>query len=313
MSWLIRRAIDRALGAAAGKRAPLASTKLHPVPNAERNKSDETLRDDLSGPIKNEADPRARDIIEPAAAVDEAPQDVLRRKDAIMREIFNGVIKATRPDIICDIGSFGAEEIVRFSQISPDSDLYAFEANYDNIVTFINPRLDIKGITIENLAICDVDGEITFHVLTTDGSLQELWRRAAGSLNLRSDDIPYTAVTVPSVRLDTYFRNAIEAESTFILWIDVEGALDRVFAGAEKVLARTIMFRAEVERREFWTGQKMAEDVIAMAERAGFVFLGDTWTPEASEQSDVLMINRRWLDLAVNSANNMNLPTLPII
>jgi FkbM family methyltransferase len=243
-------------------------------------------------------------VIEPTAIVDGDPWDVLKRKDVIMREVFNGIVKATHPDVICDIGSFGGEESARLRRIAPDSRLFAFEANNDNITRFIEPRRDLERVTIENIAVCDVDGEMTFHTLGSESGPEEFWWRAAGSLNVRVDDIPCIPVTVPSVRLDTYFKDELKAKSTFVLWIDVEGALDRVFAGAEEVLSQTILFRAEVERREFWAGQKMAEEVIAVAERAGFVLLGDTWTPEATEQSDVLMINARWPSLAANSANN---------
>jgi FkbM family methyltransferase len=246
--------------------------------------------------------------VEPIAIVDDDPWKVFQRKDVVMRNIFDRLVQAIRPDIICDIGSFNGEESARFRRIAPESRVYAFEANKHNIANFINPRPDLERVTVEYTAVCEVDGEISFHILDVDHPFSE-WRRAAGSLNDRTDDITSVSVTVPSVRLDTYFRNEIEAKSTFILWMDVEGALDRVFAGARKVLSQTILFRAEVERHEFWAGQKMADEVIAEAEAAGFVLLGDSWTPEAQAQSDVLMINRQWLHLVANSANNVKSPT----
>jgi FkbM family methyltransferase len=254
--------------------------------------------------------PKKTAMIEPLAIAGEDPWNVFRRKDVILRDIFDGIVKATRPDIICDVGCFNGDESARFSRISPESRLYAFEANNDNIVRFINPRPELERVTVENTAVCDVDGEIGFHVLEADGI--EDWRRAAGSIYDRTDNIPAipsVPVTVPSVRLDTYFKTDIEKKSTFILWIDVEGALDRVFAGGKKVLSQTILFRAEVERFEFWAGQRMAEEMISVAETAGFMLLGDSWTPQAHGQSDVLMINRQWLHLAANSANNMKNPT----
>ncbi len=247
-------------------------------------------------------------VHEPSAIVGENPWNVYRRNDEILRNIFDGIVKATRPDIICDVGCFNGDESARFSRIAPESRLYAFEANNDNIVRFITPRQDLERVTIEYTAVSEVDGEIAFHILETDGRAED-WRRAAGSLNDRTDNISFVSVMVPSVRLDTYFKNAIEDRATFILWIDVEGALDRVFAGAKRVLSQTILFRAEVERREFWAGQRMAEELISLAETAGFVLLGDSWTPGIHEQSDVLMINRQWLHLAANSANNMKSST----
>jgi FkbM family methyltransferase len=307
MSGLITRAIDRAFGEVAAKVAPLISSKLGPQLIAELTKFNDAARADESSRVNGAPHRQAQQMNELLAIDTTNPLDVLGRKDVLMRNAFDGILMATRPDIVCDVGSFDGSESARFSKIAPGSRLYAFEANNDNIVRFIKSRSDLERVTIEHTAVCDVDGEITFHVLGGDADKDEplLWREAAGSLHVRVDDIPSRPVTVPSVKLDTYFRNEIENKCTFILWIDVEGALDRVLSGAQKVLERTILFRAEVEHREFWAGQMLADDVISLAEKAGFALLCDSWTFKEIGQSDVLMINRQWLHLAANSTNNL--------
>jgi FkbM family methyltransferase len=306
MSRLITRVIDRALGGMAAKVAPIISSQLRSQLIAELTEFNHRARAEESSQMNDAPHRQAQQMNELLGVGGTNPSDVLRHKDVIMRNAFDGILMATRPDIVCDVGSFDGADSARFSRIAPWSRLYAFEANNDNIVRFIKSRSDLERVTIENIAVCEVDGEITFHILVGEGDNKEppIWQQAAGSLHVRVNDIPSRPVTVPSVRLDTYFKREIENKSTFILWIDVEGALDRVLAGAKKVLEQTILLRAEVEHREFWAGQMMADEVISLAEKAGFLLLCDSWTPRENGQSDVLMINREWLHLAANSTNN---------
>jgi len=227
----------------------------------------------------------------------------LRRKDGLMRDVFDGLLSALRPDVISDVGCFNGDESARFRRLAPDARIVAFEANKKNISDFISNRDDLTNVTVENLAVCEFDGEVTFNVLEAESRASD-WRRAASSLYLRADGIPYVAETVKSVRLDSYFADAIEAGDTFVLWIDVEGALERVLSGAPKTLERTLLVRAEVERVEFWLGQKMAHEVLSFFESAGFMLLADSWTSGVFDQSDVLLLNKNWLDLAAASKRN---------
>src|SRR6202035_3031887 len=54
-------------------------------------------------------------------------------KDQIMRDVFYGFVSATRPNIICDVGSYNGDEAIRFKRLSPKSRVYAFEANRQNV------------------------------------------------------------------------------------------------------------------------------------------------------------------------------------
>jgi len=223
-----------------------------------------------------------------------------RTKDKLMRSVFDSYLSVCSPDNICDIGCFNADEIVRFKQLSPNSSFYAFEANEANLRQFILSRSDIDGISFEHIAIADRDGETTFYRLVAEEFAHD-WRRAAGSLFERSDGLPAEAVTVPCTKLDTYFRDAIDRQETFALWIDVEGALFQVIQGAPEIMKRTIILRAEVERHQFWKGQRLVDEDIAAIEGHGFVLIGDSYTADAHPQSDVLFLNKNWLELAANS------------
>lgn len=221
----------------------------------------------------------------------------LKSKDKILSKVLDGIAIATQPDIIVDIGCFNADEIARFHAICPASSCHAFEANKRNFENYILPRTDIGGVVVNNVAVADYDGEIEFNVLRAEGE-QEDWRRAAGSLNQRTDGVEGDKIRVGCTRLDTHFAQQLRENCTFLLWIDVEGALDRVLAGGPKLLSRTIALRAEVERHRFWEGQKLADDIMKIFDDAGFMLLADSFTSDAFAQSDVIMLNKNWLNLA---------------
>lgn len=234
----------------------------------------------------------------------------LKRKDDILRDVLDSIAIATKPDVICDIGCFNGEEIARFKKIVPTASCYAFEANIRNINNYINTRSDIDGVVVNNVAVADYDGEIEFNILDAEGE-QEDWRRAAGSLNERTDGVTGQKIRVPCTRLDTHFATQIAANCTFLLWVDVEGALDRVIAGGHKLLSRTIALRVEIERHQYWAGQKLAHETVAEMERLGFTLFGDSFTKGTFEQSDAMFINKNWLDLAARDEENPYAPYLP--
>jgi len=216
---------------------------------------------------------------------------LLQRKDALMREVFDSLVANCRPDVICDVGCFNADEVVRFQKLSPRSACFGFEANGRNVEQFIKPRHDIGNIVIEQMAVGDRTGETTFNVLEAENSAAD-WRRAAGSLLERAEALPARAITVRCTTLDDYFRLQIAADKTFILWIDVEGALFSVIRGAGATLQRTIIVRAELERHQFWKDQKLAEDNVAAFKEAGLILLADSFTEGTHPQSDALFINK---------------------
>jgi FkbM family methyltransferase len=222
----------------------------------------------------------------------------LSLRDDVMRELIDFMVTSARPSIICDVGSYNGEEALRFAALSPASRVYAFEANRSNIEHYLQPavtRAGLANVHVENLAVSDTVGTTQFNVLESDRSDPFDWRRMAGSLLRRNDDRPYTTELVTCTTLDFYFAD--RARDTFALWIDVEGALDRVLAGAHRVLSRTVIFRAEVERLSYWEGQRLVGEVAAIAEELGFHFLADTYVEGGPGQSDALFLNRNWQEL----------------
>ena len=228
-----------------------------------------------------------------------APFTRMTDRDTVLREIFDGLCVLLRPSIVCDIGAFNGDESYRIANLLPQAKICAFEASPRNFQQFFveNTRFEkIPNFRIEHSAVSDMNGEISFNVLDA-GAEGSDWRRAANSILSRTDDIVGNSVTVNSITLDSYFGADRIDTNLFALWIDVEGALEKVLLGADHVLKRTLLIRTEVEWKELWTGQKLAPEMKALIESKGFMVFGDTFQQNAYDQSDVVFINKNVLNL----------------
>jgi FkbM family methyltransferase len=224
----------------------------------------------------------------------------LKRRDDRLRRIFDGLLASFEPSIVCEVGAFNGEETLRFHGLCPQSSFYLFEANAKNYNQFLlgNPSLSGHSRTvIEHVAVSDSVGEVEFHVLEADDTAAD-WRRAASSMLLRGDGLTFQSERVRAITLDSYFHEHLAVGGhSFALWIDVEGVLDRVLAGATSVLERTVLLRAEVEWAEVWRGQALGQDSKDLLDRLGFVCVGDSFTPHSHSQSDVVFVRRDALNL----------------
>ena len=219
-------------------------------------------------------------------------------RNDLLREIFDNHCKLYRPSFICDIGSFNGDESFRFANNFPESSVFAFEAcpQYYREFYLENDRFTtLPNFHIKHRAIGDQNGEISFNVLEA-GEAND-WRRGANSILPRTDGAIYREVTVPCSTLDSCFGKNVIRRNTFALWIDVEGALDKVLAGAKEVLSQTMFIRAEVEWKELWVGQKLAPELKKLIASHGFYLVGDSYIPNAYDQSDVIFVNKRIVEL----------------
>lgn len=227
------------------------------------------------------------------------PFQKMAGRDDLLRELFDNLCLAWKPSIVCDIGAFNGDESFRFAHLLPGSLILAFEGSPTNFRQFYidNDRFSrVPNFRAVHRAIADHDGEISFNIL--DAGEAADWRRAANSLLPRTDGEASKVVTVPCATLASSLGLNVIEKNTFALWIDVEGALDKVLLGAEPVLRRTLFLRAEVEWKELWSGQKLAPELKQMISSYGFDLVGDSYIPDGFDQSDVLFINRNAAALA---------------
>lgn len=221
-------------------------------------------------------------------------------RDEYLRGLFDRLVLAFKPNTLCDVGAFNGDETFRFASLQPEAEIFAFEASDLNYNQFWrgNERLkQFPKVSIINQAVTDYTGTVDFNVLEAEDHGGD-WRRAASSLiETRADGLKARKITVPCTTLDDFFISRAIDDRTFMLWIDVEGALDRVIGGARHVLERTIGMRVEVEWKQLWANQKLGPELKAMIEAHGFMVVGDTYLPNGYDQSDVLLLRKDALNI----------------
>ena len=163
----------------------------------------------------------------------------------------------------------------------------AFEANP---VTYKRSRrrIDYKALGVEYLhrALSDAAGSVTFNVRVVDGKLSGDGR---GSMLARNrSTIETRPFEVSSCRLDGFFTP--DSFGRCAIWMDVEGASKQVLKGAEAILHKVGVVFIEVEEREVWEGQWLAQEVSAFLDGHGLAAIGRDF--QSSHQHNVVYVRR---------------------
>lgn len=183
---------------------------------------------------------------------------------AALREAFLHLVDVLGPRIVCDIGALDGSLSLAVRDRTEDCEIVAFEANPETHARHA-ARLTARGIAYHHMAIADRDGRLTIHA--PRGRPE-----GKASLLLRREDVPYDDHAVPARSLDSLFRKRLGPDGPgFFLWIDVEGAAERVLAGAHGVLRQTLAILVECETFPFWHEGGSASGVAETLLKAGFV------------------------------------------
>jgi len=183
------------------------------------------------------------------------------------------------PDYAIEIGAHAAEFSLTISQKLGIA-ATAFEAGkeiYDAYKESANTNL----VSYRNLAISDIDGEVSFlvHSNPLDGN---------NSIVPRVGHDSVSANVVKSYRLDTYFKDI--KFNNICMWIDVEGATKEVLSGSTETLKKVSSVFIETEDRAYWKNQWLTIDVIEFLNQQGFVLLDSEIVYEA--QQNLIFVRR---------------------
>jgi FkbM family methyltransferase len=126
----------------------------------------------------------------------------------------------------------------------------------------------IRSSTVDyrNQALSDEPDIVSFKILKSrKGGVNKV-----SSLNNRIEEGgDYENVNLEATTLDIVC--AENASDNWVVWIDVEGAQNKVLAGGAQSLPRASMVLIEVEDREVWEGQWMKWDVDNYLINMGFL------------------------------------------
>lgn len=221
---------------------------------------------------------------------------------ALLRRTFLELIEVLQPSVLCDIGANDGGTACEAKRRSPGLEVHAFEAN-PRIHAAHAAACAARGVHWHHLAVADQSGTVPIYVPRTlsrayvNGTVvpmvvNEPENTGKSSLLLRDEDATYEQFDVPAVTLDGFLVDAMPAGGprAAFLWIDVEGAADRVLAGAAAILRSTAVVFVEIEGFRFWRGQVHGGRVIESLRRAGFVPLARD-REYGDEQFNVLLVH----------------------
>ena len=199
-----------------------------------------------------------------------------------LREALFHLLATLRPNVFCDVGANDGATSLEVRAAAPGCEVYAYEANPEIHARYA-ATLAQQGVDYRNLAVSDADGRATVYAPRTlsraylDGYVVPtliVEDRYTGKTSLlrRDEEATYDSFDIEARTLDSLFADQIGSdEASFFLWVDVEGAAERVLAGASGLLRRTIALFVECENFHFWHEGSTAGGVATFLFRAGFV------------------------------------------
>ncbi|MCK8780573.1 FkbM family methyltransferase [Rhizobium sp. NTR19] len=164
-----------------------------------------------------------------------------------------------KPQIVLEIGAHGAEFSRSVKLAMPDARVVAFEAN-PGVHGRYREEVEALGVEYHFQCIADENRTYRFNVPATTKEHSTM-----GSLLTNQRAPAESTYEVQGQRLDDFLG---EDGLNNAMWVDVEGAVGSVLAGAEKSLQKCILFFAELEASPRWEGQVLDREVIQQL--AGF-------------------------------------------
>ena len=177
-----------------------------------------------------------------------------------------------QPNVICDIGTCNADDAIKFKQSSPESTVFAFEANPQNYFDFcIRREVSSEGVIVQHIAISDKDSFVQMYLpqRASRDSAPDIGVRGIASTKKRVDSETYITFDMPARSLDSFFASG-SALKSFALWIDLEGSAMECIRGSRAVLQNSLIVKIECENYIAWEGQATYSDILAEMLTMGF-------------------------------------------
>ncbi|HKZ34411.1 MAG TPA: FkbM family methyltransferase [Patescibacteria group bacterium] len=200
------------------------------------------------------------------------------------------LIKALKPEVVCDIGSLNGYHALQCRKLLPNARILAFEAHpLHALLMMKDKQLKRKSITVLKKAVSNKNGMLHFYLEKVSQKKGEDCRRGISSLRQRiKDSLSTKRIKVQAIRLDTFLKSRIETADTLALWIDVEGNSYEVLKGVKQIREQVCVIHAEVEVQPIWKDQKVEADVQRLMREMNFIELAKGFN---DPQHDLVFIN----------------------
>jgi FkbM family methyltransferase len=193
------------------------------------------------------------------ASLNEIPNDASKQRKAITRclnQIFFDLVNRLNPPLVLEIGAHEGNFSKQIKNSLSGSRVVAFEAHplvYDRYA----PAMKQAGVEYLQFCVAEREGEMVLRAPKKDGRES----RGMGSLLRYSKAAQSAEYPVRAITLDGFLGDATGLANA--IWIDVEGALARVFAGAERTLRNCQAVYVEMEAVARWEDQMIDADVVS--------------------------------------------------
>lgn len=174
------------------------------------------------------------------------------------------ILPADRPATVIELGAHWAWDTrILSSYLAPGSTYVAVEADPRNVPIL---REGVRGLNVQivECAIWNQAGEITLWLCEGHDNTSSSVRRPTGHLR-HFPQIPFSGpVTVPARTLDEIANAYCPEGIVDVVWCDIQGAEREMILGGQQTLARTRYLMIEAERVEFYDGQALRGELVAM-------------------------------------------------
>lgn len=231
------------------------------------------------------------------------------QEDARMRTFVRQI-----PDInindeltILDIGSWTANEGIKFTKIFPNAKVFCFEPNPISIElcnqNINNESKDISDrITLVGKAACETDGKTSFYPLDRDAcasvndGVSSLFKFLPGYNSILGGEVwIQKEIEVDSCRIDTWCEeNGIDHID--LIWMDVQGAELLVLKGMPRMLKTIRGIATEAGLKPYYDGHTLKPEITHYLEQ--FDLIERYWCvgPGHSFEGDVVYTRKTVID-----------------
>ena len=220
-----------------------------------------------------------------AIAFDPILNTRISRKHTI--NCFMGLLQRLQPGVTLEIGAHDATFSCNAKKLLPAAEVVAIEAS-PSVYEHQKTLTDFAGLGVQyrNNAVSDTDGEVVFYEHAPGGSKAE---SKIGSLLHRNSGAG-EEVRVKAVTGDALLEKHAKSDNA-CLWIDVEGAIEKVLKGLRKSLeARKIAaLFIELETHTVWRDQWLDIDVLRFLLGYGYVPLLRDKFPSGSQYNMIFV------------------------
>ena len=212
-------------------------------------------------------------------------------------EFYVDLVQHLCPNFSLEIGAHEANFSKKVKYLCPSVESFAFEANPHVFDKYQKSALDC-GVNYIHAAISNENKDfISFKIQIFNEILGEEIDPAQGnhSLLTRTEGgIKYDIIDVPNLSLSKIMKNL---SGKIVMWLDVEGANQKVLQSGEESFQDVDAIFIEVEEIQYWENQWLKTQVIDFLKNKGFTLIARDF--EYAYQHNLVFIKNRLIDTKV--------------